>query len=107
MNEEELKQLSKLPYYQERMERIEMMKGFSKDNNEISCLEPANFAKYIDWLENRLFEAHNEIKRLRLYGVIGSDFSVAADMNLELRGTIDFTEQKIVFEKIIAKAKLK
>ena len=72
MTEDELKQLGNLPYYDERMERIEMMKGFSKDNNGLSCMEPANFARYIDWLENRLFEAHNEIKRLRLYGVSGA-----------------------------------
>jgi hypothetical protein len=107
MTQEELNELSKLPYYKERMERLEMKKAFTKANNGVSSFEPSQFPKYIDWLENRLFEANKEIERLRLYDVIGSDFSIAADMNLELKGTIDFSKQKIAFEKIIAKAKLK
>lgn len=84
-----------------------MKKAFTKDNNGISSFEIGQSQKYIDWLENRLFEAHKEIEILSLYDVISSDFSVAADMNLELKGTIDFNNQRISFEKIIAKAKLK
>jgi hypothetical protein len=89
------------------MERLEMKKAFEKANNGVSSFEASQSVKYIDWLENRLFEAHKEIERLSLYNVIGSDFTIATDMNLELKGTIDFGKQKIAFEKIIAKAKLK
>ena len=100
MNQDDIK-------HKKKMERIEILKAFTKFNNGITADELGQQQKYIDWLENRLFEAHKEIEKLRSYNVIGNDFIVNAEMNLELKGTIDFSKQKISFEKIIAKSKIK